>query len=402
MAEKYRKKIPRILVLIDPSLGSVAAIQQGIQRYSKLYGPWELNYFIGSGRELQDYLRQVKRLSSYTGCVARLSLEEDAEAVFAMKPQTIFIDPPEKIRKRPQLLRHPSYVVLDIGKVATLAVQFFLEKQIRHFAFVPTDPQTDWSMEHGRKFLDELAENGIVPSLYTPPMGTVKKHLASWLHKLPKPIAVFTPNDQRGREILTACREVKIAVPYEMLVLGVGNDSIFCESCFPSLSSVMVHWQRGGFAAAEVLDQTLKKISKPLQPIIYDAFEVVCRDSCREVSQTRSGSASQLTNNFVIGALEFIKINSGFGIQVEDVAKHVGVTRQWLEKRFKAELGHSVLDDIRLHRMERIKSLLIETDLPINRIAEMSGYENANHLRIVFKQEFNMSMTDFRQQFGNH
>lgn len=402
MTKKYRKKIPRILALIDPSLGSVSAVQQGIQRYAKLYGPWELDYFIGSGSELREYLKQIRRPSTYMGIIARLPKKEDAEAVFSIKPQAIFIDPPTSIREKSSSASHPSCVILDIGKVAALVVGFFIEKQIGDYAFVPSDPQMDWSIDHERSFFDELGKKGIVPYLYVPPFsGATRKHLASWLQKLPKPVAVFTPNDLRGREILAACRDMKIAVPYEVLVLGVGNDEIFCESCFPSLSSVMVHWQRSGFAAAAILDQARTKSSKSRQPVMYEAFEVVPRDSCRDVAQSHIAPGRRLTNNDVIAALEFIKINTGFGIQVEDVARHVGVTRQWLEKRFRSELGHSILDNIRLHRMERIKSLLLETNLPINQIAKMSGYENANHLRIIFKQEFGMSMTDYRQRPDN-
>jgi AraC-like DNA-binding protein len=49
--------------------------------------------------------------------------------------------------------------------------------------------------------------------------------------------------------------------------------------------------------------------------------------------------------------------------------------------------------------MERICFLLSETTLPIGKIAEMSGYENANHLRLLFKEEFKMTMTEYRNQF---
>lgn len=400
--KKYRKTIPQIPVLLDDSLGSVPDIQQGIQRYAKLYGPWKLHYHIGVG-EIREFLKQGKRKPCPTGLLARVLENDLAEAVLALKYPTVFIDPPSLLTQKKRLPHNVSRVSLDTAKVGKMVADDFLKRGIHHFGFVPTVPPNDWSTDHFLAFQAELARHGRELSLYAPPVSIrqelAKRHLGTWIQKLPKPVAIFTPSDYRGYEILGVCQDMKIAVPYEVLVLSVGNDEIVCESCFPSLSSVMLHWQRGGFAAAEMLDQLLRRTLKKRQHGTYDAFEIVSRDSTRQIVDPSGKTLGQhLTDNCVIRALEFIRINSGFCIQVEDVAKHVGVTRQWLEKRFRAELGHTVLDDIRFLRLEKIKSLLVETDLTVNRIAEMSGYIDTNHLRMIFKRAFKMSMTDYRKQ----
>lgn len=407
MSKKYRKTIPQIWVLLDDSPGGVSAIQQGIQRYAKLYGPWKLQYYIGE-KELRSALMSEQEFQPPTGILARLLDRELAETLLALKIPTVFIDPPESITEKKKLIQTATRISLDTANVGSLAATYFLKHDLFHFGFVPTVPMNDWSMSHYRSFQDELRRIGRNVSLFKP-AGTatrkdqVDRHLRTWLEKLPKPVALLTPSDRRGRDILDLCQEMKISVPFEVRVLSVGNDEIICDSCFPTLSSVMLHWQRGGFLAAEMLDQQLLRPMKERSFGTYDAFEIVSRDSTRHlVDATGKSLSGHVTDNHVIQALEFIRINSGFCLQVDDVAKHVGVTRQWLEKRFRAELGKTVSDEIRQLRLERIKALLVETDLPIKRIAEMSGYLDINHLRMIFKKALNMSMVEYRKWHQNH
>ena len=45
-------------------------------------------------------------------------------------------------------------------------------------------------------------------------------------------------NDDRGREVLEACRDAGLRVPEEIAVVGVDNDELLCELADPPLSSV--------------------------------------------------------------------------------------------------------------------------------------------------------------------
>jgi len=48
-------------------------------------------------------------------------------------------------------------------------------------------------------------------------------------------------NDDRGREVLEACRVAGIRVPEELAVIGVENDELLCELATPPLSSVALN-----------------------------------------------------------------------------------------------------------------------------------------------------------------
>ncbi len=69
-----------------------------------------------------------------------------------------------------------------------------------------------------------------------------------------------------------------------------------------------------------------------------------------------------------------------------DVLRRVPLSRSVLEHRFRAYLGRSPQAEIRAVRIKRGKQLLVETDLPLYRIAQLSGFEHAEYFSVVFKR----------------
>ena len=213
--------------------------------------------------------------------------------------------------------------------------------------------------------------------------------MSRWLKNLPKPLAVFAANDTRGRQVLSACLEADIPVPYETAVLGVNNDALICETSQPPLSSVAVDIERAGYAAAELLDQLMQRARREPLTVTYGPSGVVQRASTQRL---------HVTDRLVIRALEHIRINAGLNIRVSDVAEHLGVTRRWVEKRFDQTLGRSVLDEIQRVRMDTLRALVGQTDQPFTDIAKRCGFSGANHLGIIFKAYVGMTMSAFRQR----
>jgi len=213
--------------------------------------------------------------------------------------------------------------------------------------------------------------------------------MCHWLAKLPKPLAIFAANDTRGRQVINACLAANIPVPYEVAVLGVNNDTLVCETSLPPLSSVAVDIEQAGYAAAELLDQTMRKALTQRRCVTYEPFDVVVRASTELLP---------VNDRLVIRALEYIRINAGLNIRVSDVANHLSVTRRWVEKRFEQTLSRSVMEEIHRVRMDTIRALVSQTNQPFTQIASRCGFTNANHLGIIFKARFGMTMSDYRRQ----
>src|SRR5690606_10311999 len=118
---------------------------------------------------------------------------------------------------------------------ARLAAEHLLERGFRQYAFVG-EPGRLWSQNRENGFRERLAEAGFEPIVYKCPKyrhggrwDREQAILASWLEELPKPIGLMACNDDRGRQVLDACRASKISVPLEIAVIGVDNDELLCE-----------------------------------------------------------------------------------------------------------------------------------------------------------------------------
>jgi len=82
---------------------------------------------------------------------------------------------------------------------------------------------------------------------------------------------------------------------------------------------------------------------------------------------------------------------------VDEVAQHAGLSRRVLERRFRSEIGHSVLEEIRRVRTDQIAKLLLETTWPVSRIAETLGFDDVQHFARYFRSGRKMSPLAFRK-----
>jgi AraC-like DNA-binding protein len=90
----------------------------------------------------------------------------------------------------------------------------------------------------------------------------------------------------------------------------------------------------------------------------------------------------------------------GLTIRVSDVASHLGVTCRWAELRFQQSLGRSIHDTIQHARMTTVCAMLKETRLAFSEISRRCGFAQPNHLCTIFKQQFGMTMSEYRHD-GN-
>ena len=390
--KKNRQKLPSVAILLESSHEISRGMLRGILDYVRLCGPWALHIESGGASD-----QKLPRLKAWRGAgiIARIPNAQAAADIAEANLPTVVIDPLDAYLERAHPLARCCRVQCDSEAVARVAADYYLTMGFAHFAFVGEPTGMNWSLWRQEAFARRLAEAGHTCAVYPPPAPgeteweAERKRMCRWLKRLPKPLAVFAANDARGRQVLNACLTADIPVPYEAAVLGVNNDELICETSLPPLSSVAVNMVQAGYAAAEILDQLMRKTLKRQRCVTYAPCEVVTRASTQRV---------QVTDRLVIKALEFIRINSGLNVRVSDVADHAGVTSRWLEKRFALSLGRSIMEEIQRLRIDTLRSLVSQTDLPFTQIAQRCGFASANHLGIIFKERFGMTMSAFREQ----
>lgn len=388
-----RQKIPQVAILLESSHETSRGMLRGILNYVRLYGPWALHIISGGA---SDQKMPDLRAWHGSGIIARIPNDRVAADIDAARLPAVIIDPLAPYLAPTHPLSRCCRVQCDSEAVSRCAADHFLANAFTHFCFVGDPSGLNWSRWRQEAFIRRLSEAGYGCDLYPAPTAKERrewevecKRMSRWLRTLPKPLAVFAANDTRGRQVLNACLAADIPVPYETAVLGVNNDTLICETSLPPLSSVAVDVEQAGYAAAELLDQLMRHTQCERKCVTYGPSGVVQRASTQRL---------HVTDRLVIRALEYIRINAGLNIRVSDVANHLGITRRWAEKRFGQTLQRSVLDEIQRVRMDTIRALVSETATPFTQIARRCGFTSANHLGIIFKNHFGMTMSDYRKQ----
>ena len=95
-------------------------------------------------------------------------------------------------------------------------------------------------------------------------------------------------------------------------------------------------------------------------------------------------------------AVRYIREHACDGISVADVLKVAPLSRRVLETRFQKLLGCSPHAQILGVKLDRVKRLLGETDLPLSAIAERTGFNHVEYLSVAFKRSAGITASEYR------
>jgi two-component system response regulator YesN len=94
---------------------------------------------------------------------------------------------------------------------------------------------------------------------------------------------------------------------------------------------------------------------------------------------------------------EYMLINYGENITLGAMADKYHVSKEYLSSLFKKETGKTFSEHLIGIRMEKAKKLIVEYDLPIQKVAEMTGYVDIAHFYKMFKRYFGTSPGRIRE-----
>lgn len=290
----------------------------------------------------------------------------------------------------PLIVGAPTFTTDNDG-IAVLAVTHFLERGFQHFAYCGRR-EFVWSVDRGAAFervLGRACAHFPQPSGVAAGSDVETDRIAEWLRSLPRPLAVFTCFDQRGQQVLDACRRAGFAVPDEVAVLGVDNDELLCSLSPPPLSSVALNPRRSGWLAAQALDSLMRGQVVPA---------VVCSTAPLGVITRQSTDTMAVGDAQIARAIRFIREKACEGVSVEEVLRACPMSRRALEQRMKAIIGRTPHAEILRVQIARAKQLLASTSLLLPEIAEKCGFRHAEYLSVAFKRETGMAPSEYRRE----
>jgi LacI family transcriptional regulator len=276
-----------------------------------------------------------------------------------------------------------------------MAAEHFIDSGLRRFAYFSYE-ETYFTNEHRdsfRKYLESHDRECL--TFKAPPVKAIvskwderqRPHVVKWLRSLPRPIGIFTTGDTHAVRLLDICREIDIAVPEEIAILGVGNDPVICETLRPTLSSLDVDAKRIGYEAARLLARKMNG-EKAEETILIPPSHVAVRQST-DLMVVEDPDVAQ--------AMRFIREYACSGIDVAMVAETIGVSLSLLERRFQKFLGRTPKSEIVRIQIEHAKRMLNQTDRNCAAIARKCGFHSQAYFTIAFRREVGMTPNAYRR-----
>ena len=391
MPPRNRKNVA---LLIESSRSYGRSLLRGVAQFSRTQGNWSL---------LHEEMTIDADLPSWL-------IEADADGVIArlddhiIKPLRRLKIPIVDVRCRRNYPGIPQ-VETDDRAVARLVFEHLWQRGFRRFAFCGYQG-AHYSENRLNAFRDMVsaencplavyetkgASNATLTSIERSGVVDVKP-LSQWLSGLQPPTGLFVCNDIRGQQALNACRKLGISVPDDLGVIGVDDDDAICPLSDPPLSSVKPNADRIGYRAAETLAELMN--GKPTKPQI----EYIPPTG---IAQRLSTRVIAVEDREVARACRFIRENACNGIDVGDVTRRTALSRRQLERRFRDALGQTPREEITAVQVARVKQLLAETNMSLEQLAPLAGYDYKESLSAVFKRETGQTPGQYRRQSADN
>ena len=386
--DTMKKKLRHIALILNVNKAYDRKVVSGVSRYMREVGNWSLYLE-------NEPLSKIPDLNSWNGdgIIADLDDSSVYEAVSQLSiPVVGFGGGYGPYRKDDRI----PYVYTDNHSIATSAAEHLIERGYRRFAYcgLPATAINGWSHERNLKFLEIIEEKGLQCSQYNGKSASPQKwenvlnDLKKWLKTLQFPCALFAANDSRARHVLEACSQLDIKVPEDLAVLGVDNDEMMCELSNPPLSSIIQGTSKLGYEAACILDSMIDGQLTATKTVI-EPLGIQIRQSTDMLA---------IENPLISQAIAYIRKQACYSVRVEEVARYCNVSRANLEKKFKKIMGHTVYEEISRMQLKNVEDLLINTDLTLKKVADLSGFSTVQYMNSKLKAFSGLTPQQFREK----
>lgn len=284
--------------------------------------------------------------------------------------------------------RRIASVAQDNEAIVGVAMRELAGNHPSAFAYVGHDWPSSWDVSR-REAFSRLAEaSGLPVRVFEFPVTSGDDEarrtaaLRRWLAALPRGCGILAANDRIAVETVEAARAEHLSFPHDFTLVGIDNSEAYSNREGYSVSSVQTDDERMGFLAAKMAVNRSAPVQARIGPLL--------------VARRKSTRGFGRREPYILEAVEIIRREACEGLEPHDLAARFPVSRRLFEIRFREAMGHSILDEIRQVRLERVLALLTGTDMPLTAISDFSGFGSGDALRELFHARMGMSMREFR------
>jgi LacI family transcriptional regulator len=368
-------KKPHVLLIFLTRFEESVAMLKGIAHFERTHHTWTAFH---DDQAISEIDPQWIRGKKWQGIISRHTTPLLAQTCQELNIPLVDLNDVESFPGVPKI--RPD----NVG-IGHLGAEHFIERGYQKFGFCGFANNL-WSRERRDGFVEAVRLAGRDCSVFdvnypgdSSPFWEEDqiRSLSTWLKQLPKPIGVMACVDLRAQQLVSAAVGAGVLVPEEVAILGANNDTIRCELSDPALSSVAPNAFQSGYRAAALLRDLLAGKKPKVMEQRVEPLGVVTRHSTDILA---------VEDRNVAAALSFIREQACRGITVDQVLQHAHASRSQMERKFRQHIGRSPQSEIRRVQLRKIRQLLLETDFPLKRIAELTGFEHMEYMCVLFKR----------------
>lgn len=388
MTKRTYRKVPRVALLVETTRTYTREVLGGVKRFIAAHGPWSTFLEL---RALDSAPPAWLRDWDGDGILTRTFTQEMADLISRTGLPAVELRATNLKGDRP-------FVGMDNASIGRSVAEHFFERGYRQFAAYSLRTER-FFIERVQNFVRSVESYGCrcfeLPETLSDSAADWEKSqdtLINWLSLLPKPVGIFAANDQLGVRLLDACQRAGVAVPEEVAVVGAENEETLCSFATPALTSVRFDGQTVGYKAAELLERLMSGKSVKLRETLIPPKGIIVRASSDELV---------INDRLVANAVRLIREDANKGLNVDNLCQRLNVSRSTLDRRMKSALNRSPKEEISRIRFREVERLLIETDLTMETIAELTGFTHSHYLQAAFKQIYGETPGGFRSRLSS-
>lgn len=370
-----------ILLLNDLSREPARQLVTGISRFGNSQGGWRF-YQVP-----QEVYSKVDYMSNVISMVKNL----DIDAIFGQW-HGIDVDRVKKLgipiflyQRQEKILDFPI-VRCDNEAVGKMAADHLMGLGIENITFCGINGVV-WSRERLDAFRASIGDT-MLEEFLSNDENTDWLSLRDWLEDLPKPVAIFACNDMMAKTLIEVCLSSGLKVPQEVAVLGVDDDSFICNITTPTISTVKLDFEGIGYKVGSKIERAILCGEYEEDVILHEPVRIIERESTPPL---------QIKDPYVRKVLDYLQKHYTEDISISDAIRDIPLSRRSIEIRFRKEMsGKTMLHTLTDLRIEKMKTLLEQTDEPVFNAAILSGFNESTNINRVFKASTGYAPREYR------
>jgi len=139
-----------------------------------------------------------------------------------------------------------------------------------------------------------------------------------------------------------------------------------------------------------------KEISSMSSVSHIEAYVMFFCDEMRKAASERDVDRNQAVADQIV---KLIGERYHLPLTVEDIAKEVFLSPNYIRTIFKEKMGETILDYITKARMNRAADLLKDKSLKVREVANSVGYENVSYFCSIFQKHRGSTPNEYRKMY---